>query len=119
MPMLTALALSVSLAVSAQAQRFPVIDVPNDPAARYDVLMLVPIRGGNLEIVTRRVGRRGETFVQREINCREGLVRYLGQGHTVDDMNRDHRNYRFEPIDPNAISGHIAEYACANVERPE
>lgn len=98
MPVLVTLALSASLAVSAQAQRFPVIDVPNDPAARYDVLMLVPIRGGNLEIVTRRVGRRGETFVQREINCREGLVRYLGQGHTVDEMNSDHRNYHFDKL---------------------
>ena len=119
MPGLTLIAVAASLLATAQGQRFPVIDVPNDPAARYDVLMLVPIRGGNLEIVTRRVGRRGETFVQREINCREGLVRYLGQGHTVDEMNRDHRNYHFEPIDPNAISGHIAAYACENVERPE
>jgi len=91
--------------------------VPGDPENSH-IYIAVTWEDGNLEIVTRRVGRRGETFVQREINCREGLVRYLGQGHTVDEMNADHRNYHFEPIDPNAISGHIAEYACANVERP-
>ena len=119
MPGLTLIAVAASLLATAQGQRFPVIDVPNDPAARYDVLMLVPTRGGKLEIVTRRVGRRGETFVQREIDCRAGLVRYLGQGHTVDEMNADHRNYMLDPIDPESISGHIAEYACENVERPE
>jgi hypothetical protein len=119
MPGLTLIAVTASMLASAQNQRFPVIDIPNDPAARYDVLMLVPTRGGKLEIVTRRVGRRGETFVQREIDCRAGLVRYLGQGRTVDEMNADDRNYMLDPIDPNSISGHIAAYACENVVRPE
>ncbi len=110
---------AVSLIAGAQAERFPTIDVPNDPAARYDVLMLVPVRDGALEIVTRRVGGSEATFVQREIDCRAGTMRYLGQGHSVDEMNADHRPYVLDSIDPDSISGHIADYACAHVERPD
>jgi hypothetical protein len=107
---------AASLLAGAQAERFPTIDVPNDPAARYDVLMLVAERGGTLEIVTRRVGGSEATFVQREIDCRAGTMRYLGQGHSVEEMNADHRPYVLDSIDPQSISGHIADYACTHVE---
>jgi hypothetical protein len=122
MPSLTLIAASLSAAslfAGAQAERFATIDVPNDPGARYDVLMLVAEPGGTLEIVTRRVGGSEASYVQREIDCRAGTVRYLGQGHSVDEMNADHHPYVLDPIDPQSISGHIAAYACANVERLE
>jgi len=112
------MAITSTLLSLTQAERFATIDVPNDPAARYDVLMLAPIGGRKLEIVTRRVGRRGETFVQREIHCDTQRARLLGQGHTIAQMNMDDHNYRLAPIDPESISGHIADYACAAVDWP-
>jgi len=102
--------------LASQAGSVPTIDVPNDPAARYDVLMLESIGNRKLEIVTRRIGRRGETFVQREIDCANQTFRYLGEGHSIAEMNADDHAYRTIPIDPNAISGHIAAWACENVD---
>jgi hypothetical protein len=107
---------AASLIAGAQAERFPTIEMPNDPSARYDVLILVAERGGTLEIVTRRVGGSEATFVQREIDCGARTMRYLGQGHSVDEMNADHHPYPLDTIDPQSISGHIADYACANVQ---
>ena len=87
--------------------------VPNDPNAVYEVLLLDTRADGWVEIVTRRTGGRGDTFVRREIDCARGVYRYLGQGHSIAEMNASRPDHTHQIIDPNTITGHVAAYACA------
>ena len=62
------------------------LHVPSDPNANYFLLESRPLKN-NLSVVTRRVGSSGESYSKREFDCKNSQFRYLGDGHTVAEMN--------------------------------
>lgn len=60
--------------------------VPSDTKASY-YLTEVSSLGGNLSIVTKRLGPIGQSFSKREIDCSANMFRYLGDGETLEEMN--------------------------------
>lgn len=91
---------------------YPTLDVPKDPDARYEVLRLTTLADGTREIITRRIGRRGQTFVRRHIWCDRGIYRVMGEGHTIEEMNNARPAWNSRAYYDDTIAGVIAAYAC-------
>jgi hypothetical protein len=95
--------------VSPAGECFPV----NSDTAKYRLLGQRTLPNGNLEVLTERTGTSGTSFARREIDCDAGTFRYLGEGDTQDEAERDSPN-------PGAmgiliypsISSETAEFAC-------
>lgn len=91
------------------------VSVPSDAGAEYWIMSKDKLPTGNIQLLTRRSGPSGVSFARREIDCRAGTVRYLGEGDTLDDAQRDSANIgeMSVPI-PESITGVITSTACAD-----
>src|SRR5947209_2415714 len=65
------------------------IPSPSDPGASYRILKIGTLKGGNLEVLSRRDGRSGTSFARREIDCAAYTYRYLGEGDTRAEAEHD------------------------------
>ena len=105
--------LIAAIALAAQAQPYPTLDIPQDPNALYQVLRTQTLPDGTREIITARTGNRGTTFVKRFVWCDRGIHRVMGNGHSIEEMNAARPAWTSSQTDPNTIAGHIVDYACA------
>ena len=102
--------LSLLLPTATQAQA---IDVPSDPRARYEAIIVSQLRPGTVEILTRRNGPSGRSYTLREIDCGAQTFRYLGEGDSRSDAEaRRSAGSRHGPLTVGSISWHVARYAC-------
>jgi len=105
-------ALAAPQALQAQGKITPV-KVRSDPSASYHQLSVSKLANGNLQVLTRRVGRSGTSFARREVNCRAMTFRYLGEGDTLPQALRDtpNRGQMTEAMST-SISGEVSRFAC-------
>ena len=85
--------------------------VPSDPKAVFRVLSVRgtwPMR----QIVTRRESPSGLTFSEREVDCGENRIRYLGSGESPEEMRRNRHDDPFGPIVEESIAWYVAREAC-------
>ena len=100
----------VSTSSSTFAAERPLV-VPTDAKARYTILEI----GGNYPnktIVTRRVGSSGTTYSRRIYDCSTRMVKYLGSGDTVAEMNSSRPDPRMAPIVERSIADYVGREAC-------
>jgi hypothetical protein len=100
-----ALAMVAASASVAAAQPIP---VPSDPRARYEAVSVDKRRDGLVEIITRRQGPSGTSFARREVDCRQRLFRYIGEGDTLEQAKRPAPNWseplRLDPLGQNSAT---------------
>lgn len=86
------------------------ISVPSDPGATYS---LVSIDGRNpVIVVTKRIGKSGQSFSKREIHCNNQTWRYLGTGDNIDAMNASRAAPELSVALEGSIAWHVVQYAC-------
>ena len=94
------------------------ISVASDPSARYQLLSLSKLPNGNLQVLTRRDGRSGTSFARREVNCSAMTFRYLGEGDTLKQAQRNTPNRgRMSEAFRDSISGEVSRFACRRSRR--
>lgn len=92
------------------------VAVRTDPGASYWIISKAKMPNGNLEVVTRRKGRSGESYSRREVDCKAGTVRYLGEGDTLADAQATSPNLGEMLIpSPQSITGEITSAVCGAV----
>lgn len=95
------------------AAEAPIIPVPSDPSAKYQMIDLVRMKNRNLEVTTRRDGTSGVSYARREVDCNRMRFRYLGDSSTLEGV-------RIGLVDPGpmgplterSISTYVSEFAC-------
>lgn len=60
--------------------------VPNDRNTSYYLYGLTIMDNDNIDVVTRREGVSGTSYARREINCKTGQFRYLGDKDRLRDL---------------------------------
>lgn len=90
------------------------LKVPSDPHGRYYVIDISPYQM-NQSITTIRIGKSGESYSLREIDCKQSLVRYLGTGDTLEEMMVLRPDPKLGDIFPEAIAYYVARRACRGV----
>lgn len=89
------------------------IPVSSDPRASYRLLRKSRLANSNLEVLTRRDGPSGTSFARREINCGDMTFRYLGEGDTLEEAEKDGPNPgELSEAMSTSISGEVARFAC-------
>jgi hypothetical protein len=68
------------------------VPVGIEPNVEYRILKIRRLRSGNLEVLSRRDGPSGTSFARREYNCDDMTFRYLGEGDTREDAEKDAPN---------------------------
>ena len=69
--------------------------------------------GENPVLVTKRVAPDNSThFMKRWFDCSKWTVRYLGEGPTLEAMNKGTPDPESSPIEAGSIPEHFARYAC-------
>jgi hypothetical protein len=90
------------------------IPSPSDPGARYRILSVKRLPGPRLEVLSRRVGPSGTSFARREIDCRAVTYRYLGEGDSRAEAERDSPNPgSMTELTATSASADVAVEACA------
>lgn len=90
------------------------IPVPSDPGATYRLLKSSKMANGHVEAITRRDGSSGTSFARREINCEDMMFRYIGEGDTREEAERDGPNPgKMADLIPGSISTESAEFICS------
>lgn len=90
------------------------ITVVSDPGVTYHLLESSKMPNGNLEIVTRRDGPSGTSFARREVDCGAMTFRYLGEGDSLADAQRDSPNIgSMAEAMSTSISGEVSRFACS------
>ena len=104
----------VLLAGSSRAEE--TITVPSDPGVGYFVVELSSPGQSLAHIITRREGRSGTSYANREVNCPNLTFRYLGEGDTLEEA-RDttYADKKFGPLVDGSISDVISRYACSKL----
>jgi hypothetical protein len=85
--------------------------VPSDPKAKYYVLE----KGGtenNPTLTTKRVGASGTSFSKRVFDCKANTFKYLGDGDTIEEMNRSKPGEKMSPLVEGSIAWHLWKHAC-------
>ena len=105
-------AIAMPQSLQAQGKMTPV-KVRSDPSATYHLLRISKLPNGNLQVLTRRVGKSGTSFARREVNCRAMTFRYLGEGDTLKQAlrNAPNRGQMTEAMST-SISGEVSRFAC-------
>ena len=88
------------------------IHVPTDPKAEYTVVGLKNVGGGTAEITTRRDGPSGTSYAKRLVDCGRMRFKYLGEGDTLEELNRSKPSPNMGPLVTGSISYHLSTYAC-------
>ena len=104
------LAASVLLSASVHAGNRP-LSVPADWRAKYFVVDK-SWRGGERVIVTKRVARDGTSYSKRLYNCEKNLVRSLGEGDSLKELEAAAPETQMGLITPESISYFISLEAC-------
>lgn len=90
------------------------INVVSDPGVTYHLLESSKMPNGNLEIVTRRDGPSGTSFARREVDCDAMTFRYLGEGDSLAEAQRDSPNIgEMSEAMSTSISGEVSRFACS------
>ena len=96
--------------IGAQATTEP-LAVLSDPKAKYWVLE----RGGKGDlrtIMTKRTGPSGTSYSIREYDCKNGTVRYLGTGETLEEARVLRPDKKRAPVVPGSIADYVGGAAC-------
>lgn len=93
-----------------------IVSVPSDARAKYKVLDLHKVRPGLVSITTQRDGPSGTSFAKREVDCRAKRFRYVGEGDTLEEMQRARPNGNFSKLVSGSISQVISSHACAKAK---
>jgi hypothetical protein len=99
------------LCAAATAAEIP-IAIKSDPEGRHAV---VEQQGTseNPVLITRRAGPDGRIhYMKRSIDCRKWAVRNLGEGPTLDAMNKGQPDPEPSTIEAGSIPDHYARQAC-------
>jgi hypothetical protein len=91
------------------------IDVPSDPKAKYTAVDVTRVGDGKAEITTKRDGPSGTSYAKRLVDCRSMRFRYLGEGDTMEELNRSKPSPNMGPLVTGSISYHVSVYACRAV----
>ncbi|MFC4349604.1 hypothetical protein ACFO5Q_17270 [Kordiimonas lipolytica] len=102
------------LTTQAQAQNFPPLQISADPSARYEVLDVTQRADGMFEIVTKRTGKSGISYAKRLVDCRSQTAKYLGDGETLESMERSKPSPRMGPLVEGSSTHAVAMYACTH-----
>jgi hypothetical protein len=87
---------------------------PADPNATYSLLSVKPGEGGNIIAMTRRVGRSGTSYSNREIDCGAQLARYIGEGDTREEAEKPSPNPgEMAPLVEGSSTHAAVQAACA------
>ena len=68
------------------------------------------------DVILRKTGPDGQSFVARAFDCAAGTVRRLGEGRTVRDIPlsiTDLAQLRDRPVVPGSVDHAIGRYVCA------
>jgi hypothetical protein len=89
------------------------ISAPSDPGASYRILKIKKRGNGNLEVLSRRDGPSGTSFARREINCKAYTYRYLGEGDTRADAEKNGSSpSSMSELTGTSASADVANAAC-------
>lgn len=90
------------------------IPSPSDPGARYRVLSVNRLPGRRIEVLSRRTGPSGTSFARREIDCEAMTYRYLGEGDSRAEAERNSPNAGpMTELTGTSASSDVAVAACA------
>lgn len=93
------------------AAEYPV-DIKTDPEGRHFVVEKQGT-GSNPVLVTKRVGPDKSThFMKRSFDCKNWTVRYLGEGATLEAMNKSQADPDSTAIRNGSIPDQFARHAC-------
>lgn len=94
--------------------RLPTLVVPSDPSATYEALSAKLRQDHKVEIVTKRRGRSGVSFSKRLVDCVAGTAKYLGDGDSLEEMERSKPDKNMTKPVQGSITFYVASYACAH-----
>jgi len=94
---------------ASQASEFT---VPTDPRARYTFLVIEGTASRPI-VTTKRVGPSGTSFSKKEFDCSSRTFRYLGDGNTLEQMQRSAPSPQMGPL----VQGSISDYHWRRVCR--
>lgn len=103
----------LAVAAPSWADRPRRIFVPSDSKAAYYILENTSTGGSRRIVVTQRDGPSGRSYARREIDCRTQSYRYLGEGDTLQDAQRDGPRSQMGPTVAGSISDVVLRTACA------
>ena len=85
--------------------------VPSDPKAKYYVLDINGTKENPI-LTTKRVGPSGTSYSKRLFDCRTRAMKYLGDGDTLEEMNRSKPDPNMAPIIEGSIAWHLWLHVC-------
>jgi hypothetical protein len=89
------------------------ISSPSDPGASYRILKISRMKNSNLEVLSRRDGSSGTSFARREINCSAYTYRYLGEGDSLAEAEKNGPNPgTMSELTGASASSDVADAAC-------
>ena len=93
------------------------IHVPWHKSTRLTALEVTPVGPGTVDVLTRRDGKSGTSYVLRRIDCAAREFQYLGEG-TTEQQAKEGRasDPRKSRLTEGSISFHVAAYACPDAK---
>ncbi len=89
------------------------IYVPWHKSTRLTALEVKSVGPDMVEVMTRRDGKSGTSYVWRRIDCAAREFQYLGEGTTEQQAKqRNAADTRKTPLSEGSISFYVAAYAC-------
>ena len=89
------------------------IHVPWHKSTRLMALELKSVGPNTVDVLTRRDGKSGTTYVLRRIDCAAREFQYLGEGTTEQQAREGHAaDTRKNRVAEGSISFYVAAYAC-------
>ena len=98
---------------ASRAFELPPLKVPADPYASYEVIDINQRSDGMIEIVTKRTGKSGTSYSKRLVNCQNQTAKYLGDGDTLEQMEKSKASPRMGPLVEGSSTHAAAMYACS------
>jgi len=110
-------ALLAATHANAANETYP-LNVPTDTKATYELMKVGKGEKGNIIAITKRTGPSGVSFAKREFNCRDGTMRYLNEGDTLEEVSAKNPKYHVGKMAPasGSISGDVRVALCGYTE---
>ena len=88
------------------------VEIKSDPSGKHYIVEKQGT-GENPVLITKRVGPDNNThFMKRWFDCKNWKVRYLGEGPTLEAMNKGAPDPDISPIEDGSIPDHFARHVC-------
>lgn len=87
------------------------IDIKTDVKGQYFIIE----QGGsqnNPTLTVKRTWGKGSHYIKRVFDCKAHTVKYLGEGESLDEMNKPLPGQKMTPIVAGSIPDQLARHAC-------